>query len=95
MTFTNLEKRLQLSKNTITELCARAEGAGLLAREPSQTDQRVTYLRLTREGERRLLGVLGEGDDYRRELMKAFESLAESFRLASRPPRVRSKSRSA
>ena len=36
------------------ELVSRAESAGLIAREQSQTDARVAHLRLTREGERRL-----------------------------------------
>jgi DNA-binding MarR family transcriptional regulator len=53
-TITELAERLQLAQNTVTELVARAEAAGLLAREPSGSDGRVVRLRLTEEGERRL-----------------------------------------
>jgi DNA-binding MarR family transcriptional regulator len=53
-TVTELSERLQLAQSTVTELVSRAEEAGLVAREQSQTDARVAYLRLTDEGERRL-----------------------------------------
>jgi DNA-binding MarR family transcriptional regulator len=89
LSFTELADRLQLTRNTVTELCARAENAGLLHREPSQEDQRVVYLRLTPEGERRLLGVIRESDGYRRELRDAFDDLADTFRAASRVTRPR------
>lgn len=88
LSFTELAERLQLSRNTVTELCARAEAAGLIRREPSQTDQRVVYLRVTDEGERRLLGVLTENDASRRELVAAFDELGETLRGASRRPRA-------
>ena len=53
-TVTELAQRLQLAQSTVTELVSRAEEAGLIAREQSQTDARVAHLRLTEEGERRL-----------------------------------------
>ena len=53
-TVTELAERLQLAQSTVTELVSRAEAAGLIAREQSQSDARVAYLRLTGEGERRL-----------------------------------------
>ncbi|MGZ4381468.1 MAG: MarR family winged helix-turn-helix transcriptional regulator [Gaiellaceae bacterium] len=53
-TVTELSERLQLAQSTVTELVRRAEDAGLLAREQSESDGRVVYLRLTPEGERRL-----------------------------------------
>ncbi len=59
---------------------ARAEEANLVRREPSDRDQRVTYLRLTEEGERRLVGALSEGDTNRPELIRAFDQLAATFR---------------
>lgn len=83
LSFTDLAERLQLSRNTVTELCARAEDAGLLEREPAAHDQRVVYLRLTREGERRLMGALVESEQDRRSLVRAFEELAETFRTAA------------
>jgi DNA-binding MarR family transcriptional regulator len=53
-TVTELADRLQLAQSTVTELVARSVEAGLVAREGSSEDGRVTYLRLTDEGERRL-----------------------------------------
>ena len=80
---TDLARRLELERNTVTELCARAEEAGLIARETSALDRRVVYLRLTGEGDRLLQRALGETDDARRELMDAFELLSDAFRTAS------------
>ena len=54
-TVTELSERLQLAQSTVTELVSRAEEIGLLVREQSSTDARVAHLRLTPEGERRLL----------------------------------------
>src|ERR1700741_4209567 len=56
-TVTELAERLQLAQSTVTELVSRAEEAGLVAREQSQDDARVAHLRLTDEGERRLLNA--------------------------------------
>jgi DNA-binding MarR family transcriptional regulator len=53
-TVTELSERLQLAQSTVTELVRRAEDAGLIEREQSTSDGRVAYLRLTKEGERRL-----------------------------------------
>lgn len=54
-TVTELSERLQLAQSTVTELVRRAEEVGLIEREQSQRDARVAHLRLTAEGERRLL----------------------------------------
>lgn len=89
MSFTDVAQRLQLSRNTVTELCARAEEAGLLAREPSETDLRVVYLRVTKEGERRLYATIRATDGHRDAFLAAFEDLTETFRIAARRPRVR------
>jgi DNA-binding MarR family transcriptional regulator len=92
LSFTDLTKRLQASRNTVTELVARAEEAGLLAREPSEVDQRVVRLRLTAEGERRLRGVELESDRYREDLLDGFQALAETFEAAlQHPARARSR----
>jgi len=53
-TVTELAQRLQLAQSTVTELVSRAEEAGLIQREQSNTDARVAHLRLSDEGERRL-----------------------------------------
>src|SRR5919204_1643666 len=54
-TVTELAERLQLAQSTVTELVSRAEEIGLVEREQSDSDGRVTNLRLTEEGERRLV----------------------------------------
>ena len=54
-TVTELAERLQLAQSTVTELVSRAEETGLIEREQSDTDARVAHLRLTEEGERRLM----------------------------------------
>jgi DNA-binding MarR family transcriptional regulator len=86
LSFSELAERLQLSRNTVTELCARAEEAGLLLREPSQDDQRVVYLRVSEEGERRLAAVVHESDSFRDELVDAFDALTDAFHAVRRLP---------
>ena len=81
--FTDLANRLQLTRNATTELVARAEDLGLIEREPATDDQRVTYLRVTKEGERRLEGALLEHEQLRRELVHAFDELTKTFRRAT------------
>ena len=54
-TVTELADRLQLAQSTVTELVRRAEETGLVAREQSAQDARVAHLRLTPEGDRRLM----------------------------------------
>jgi DNA-binding MarR family transcriptional regulator len=53
-TVTQLARRLRLAQTTVTDLVSRAEKAGLVERERSESDARVAHLRLTAEGERRL-----------------------------------------
>lgn len=53
-TVTQLADRMQLTQSTVTELVTRAESAGLIRREQSDEDARVSWLRLTVEGESRL-----------------------------------------
>ena len=57
-TVTDLADRMQLAQNTVTELVARTEAAGLLSREISPDDGRIAFLALTPEGERRLAGTV-------------------------------------
>jgi DNA-binding MarR family transcriptional regulator len=71
-TVTELSERLQLAQSTVTELVRRAEGAGLVEREQSQRDARVAHLRLTREGERRLMLSFTELATERAQLREAF-----------------------
>jgi DNA-binding MarR family transcriptional regulator len=74
-TVTQLSERLQLAQSTVTELVRRAEEAGLVAREQSQTDARVAHLRLTAEGERRLMLSFTELEIEQAQLRDAFAQL--------------------
>jgi DNA-binding MarR family transcriptional regulator len=72
---TELSERLQLAQSTVTELVRRAEEAGLIQREQSQQDARVAHLRLTEEGERRLMQSFTELEKERDQLGAAFSHL--------------------
>src|SRR5262245_33041461 len=74
-TVTELAERLQLAQSTVTELVSRAEETGLIARERSSTDGRIAYLRLSREGERRLALSFTSNEAERQALREAFEHL--------------------
>jgi DNA-binding MarR family transcriptional regulator len=74
-TVTELSERLQLAQSTVTELVSRAEESGLLEREQSQTDARVAHLRLTGEGERRLMLAFTGLATERSNLRNAFTHL--------------------
>jgi DNA-binding MarR family transcriptional regulator len=74
-TVTELAERLQLAQSTVTELVRRAEEAGLLEREQSQTDARVAHLRLTPEGEERLTRSFTQLATERAYLREAFAQL--------------------
>ena len=80
LSITQLAKRLKLSTNSVTELVARAEQAGLIYRESSPDDGRVVYLKLTHEGERRLREALAASEEHRREFVNALEELAALYR---------------
>ena len=78
-TVTELADRLQLAQSTVTELVRRAEEAGLVTREQSQDDARVAHLRLTPEGDRRLMQSFTEIATERAQLRDAFSHLDETF----------------
>lgn len=84
LNLTQVAERLQLSRNAATELASRAEETGLVGRESVAGDQRLVYLRLTADGERRLRGAVLEGEVYREELSRSFSALVRSFRAMSR-----------
>jgi DNA-binding MarR family transcriptional regulator len=77
-TVTELSERLQLAQSTVTELVHRAEQAGLVEREQSQRDARVAHLRLTPEGERRLMLSFTRLATERENLRDAFAHLPEA-----------------
>lgn len=74
-TVTELSERLQLAQSTVTELVSRAEETGLIEREQSRTDARVAHLRLTEEGERRLMQAFTGLATERSNLRSAFAHL--------------------
>jgi len=74
-TVTELAKRLQLAQSTVTELVARAERSGLVDRERSESDARVTHLRLTQEGEQRLARSVKGHEVERQELRRVLNEL--------------------
>lgn len=76
-TVTELAERLQLAQSTVTELVGRAEEAGLIEREKSQRDARVAHLRLTEEGERRLMQSFTELAKEREQVREAFVHLEQ------------------
>lgn len=77
-TVTELSDRLQLAQSTVTELVARSVDAGLIEREGSTSDGRVTYLHLTAEGERRLSCSFTGLDAERTALHEAIGALRSS-----------------
>jgi DNA-binding MarR family transcriptional regulator len=81
---TDLCERLQLRQTAVTELVKRAEEAGLLKREPSSEDARSWVLRLTAEGERRLMRAFDALREDRAALAEAFREVDVRFRSASR-----------
>jgi len=78
-TVTELSERMQLAQSTVTELVSRAEEAGLVEREQSQTDARVAHLRLSAEGERRLMDAFTSLSSERSSLRDAFEHLDDDL----------------
>src|SRR5881398_1214337 len=74
-TVTELAERLQLAQSTVTELVHRAEETGLIDREQSDSDGRVTHLRLSAEGERRLMQAFTSNGQERQELRTAIAHL--------------------
>jgi DNA-binding MarR family transcriptional regulator len=80
---TELCEVMQMQQTAVTELVKRSEEAKLVKRRPSPDDGRVWLLRLTNEGERRLLRAFSALRDDREALAPAFRELDRSFRAAS------------
>jgi DNA-binding MarR family transcriptional regulator len=76
-TISELVERLGVAQSTVTELVNRAEEAGLIEREPSDTDGRVAHVRLTEEGEGKLALSFSRLDVERERLRRAFDELEE------------------
>ena len=78
-TVTELADRLQLAQSTVTELVRRAEEVGLIVREQSPHDARVAHLRLTPEGDRRLMQSITLLTTERAQLRDAIAHLNETI----------------
>lgn len=74
-----------MPQTTISDLITRAEGVGLVVREPSPVDGRVVHVRLTAEGDRRLATCLGSLDDDRIELERALAAATRRMRSMGHP----------
>lgn len=70
-----LGKRLYLAQSTVTELVSRAAQAGLVAATQSESDGRVSEIRLSPAGEERLGDCFSRLEEERRLLR---EALAEN-----------------
>lgn len=77
-TVTQLAERMCLAQSTVTELVSRAEAVGLLMRGTSEHDGRVSNLRLTPEGERRLEATVMDLRADREALMDVIELLRQA-----------------
>jgi len=75
-----LTEKLQLGQTAVTEIVKRAVAAGLVERSRSEVDARVTLLRLTPEGARRMYAVFAALDAERGAFLAAFTELGESVR---------------
>lgn len=88
-TINDVAERLRVEAHTITGAVSRAEEAGLVVREACDQDRRRTWIRLTREGERRLARVVAALEEQRDELLKAVDGVAAHARAIppTRKPR--------
>lgn len=80
---TDLHPSMHLKQTAVTELVKRTEQAGLIDRRPSPNDGRVSLLRVTVEGERRLMLAFESLRDDRQALAAAFRALDQRFRAQS------------
>ena len=71
----DLCKRLHLAQSTVTELVSRAAEAGLVAVSQSDLDGRVSEIRLSPEGARRLADCFIRLEDERQLLRDALAEL--------------------
>ena len=71
----DLATRLQLSQSTVTELVSRSETAGLVVRDHAAGDARVTVVRLTPEGDRRVGEAMAALGPERRRLSRVLASI--------------------
>lgn len=88
-TVSQLSESLDLSQQGVTELVKRAVEAGLVRRQKSATDGRVSFIELTRDGERRLRRAYQSLADDRAELARALEHVRVAFSDSAESTRPR------
>jgi DNA-binding MarR family transcriptional regulator len=93
-TINDIAERLRVEAHTVTGSVSRAEEAGLVVREACDQDRRRTWIRLTREGERRLERVVGALAEQREELLAAIDGVAADAREIPKAPTPESARRS-
>ncbi len=71
----DLCKRLHLAQSTVTELVSRAAEAGLVSVTQSESDGRVSEIRLSTEGSRRFAECFTRLEDERQVLREALAEL--------------------
>jgi len=81
---TELCELLHMRQTAVTELVRRTEEAGLIERRSSDEDGRVWLLRVTSEGERRLMQAFAALRADRAHLAEAFDELGARFHAAGR-----------
>lgn len=79
-TVTEVSQQLRLRQTAVTELVKRAEEAGLVLRAPSPRDGRVTLLRLSGEGEQRLMHAFEALRQDREQVRRALREVGARFR---------------
>ena len=82
-TVSSLTARMHLAQHTVTELVARAEGAGLVRRTTDASDRRVSHITLTAKGRRSLAATVAALQPERARLTSM---LADAYRRARRLP---------
>ena len=75
-----LTEKLQLGQTAVTEIVKRAVASGLVERRRSEEDARVSLLRLTPEGSRRMYAVFDALEADRDGFFAAFAELGKSVR---------------
>ena len=75
-----LTEKLQLGQTAVTEIVKRAVASGLIERRRSEEDARVSLLRLTPEGSRRMYAVFDALEADRAAFLAAFAELGKSVR---------------
>jgi DNA-binding MarR family transcriptional regulator len=75
---------LVMRQQAVTELVRRAEAAGLIVRKRSTSDGRVSHLRLSPEGERRLLHAFKALRKDRSAFAAAFSELGLRFHASGK-----------